>query len=83
MDQFYLSQAPVGQKLSVALIEGGHAAKLRLASMGIREGAQICLARASSSGPIVVEVGNGRIALGRGIAHKILVQEISQLLAAE
>jgi len=68
-----LKKAPVGQTLTITDICGGRSARLRLATMGLREGAHIRLARNVSNGPVIIEVGNGRLALGSGIAEKVQV----------
>ncbi|MGE4527047.1 MAG: ferrous iron transport protein A [Rhodospirillaceae bacterium] len=73
MAQVSLTQAPLGQSLRIVAIDGGRAVRLRLATMGLREGTAIRVAHAASAGPVVVEVGGGRLVLGTGMADKILV----------
>ena len=47
----------------------------RLASLGLLPGEQIHVVRQGQFGPIVVSVKGARLALGRGVAHQILVTE--------
>ncbi len=68
-----LTRAPIGQSLTIVGIDGGHAVRLRLATMGLREGTEIRVSHAASTGPVVVEVGGGRLVLGTGMAEKIVV----------
>lgn len=51
---------------------GGRAFQQRMVSMGIRVGTELEVLR-GSSGPVLVGVGESRLALGRGMAEKIMV----------
>lgn len=73
MSDIGLTQAPIGRPLTIVGIDGGHAVRLRLATMGLREGTEIRLSHAASAGPVVIEVGGGRLVLGTGMAEKIVV----------
>ncbi|MBN2752835.1 MAG: ferrous iron transport protein A [Rhodospirillaceae bacterium] len=77
MTQVSLTQAPIGQSLRIVGIDGGRAIRLRLATMGLREGGEIRLSHAASAGPVVVEIGGGRLVLGTGMAEKILVSAVA------
>ena len=48
----------------------------RIESMGIRPGREISVVTSDRNGPLVVLVGNSRIALARNIAKKIMVRRI-------
>jgi len=64
-----------GQTGKVIKINGGKGIHQKLEALGIRPGVQI--KRVSSvmlGGPIVVQVGNTKIAIGRGMAEKIVVE---------
>lgn len=50
-------------------------ATLRLKEMGIIPGVKIKLI-SNSGGPLVVGIGNMRLAIGRGLASKIIVRKI-------
>jgi Fe2+ transport system protein FeoA len=45
-----LTQAPIGRPLTIVGIDGGHAVRLRLATMGLREGTEIRVSHAASAG---------------------------------
>ena len=56
-------------------IEGGHGAQNKLRVVGIREGKQIrIVSKQPLFGPITVAVSGNQITLGRGIAHKVIVE---------
>jgi ferrous iron transport protein A len=49
----------------------------RFSDMGIREGAVIKkLSVQPFSGPVIIRIGNSEIAVGRGLASSILVEEV-------
>ncbi len=73
MGSISLTRAPIGQFLTIVGIDGGRSARLRLATLGLREGVEIRVSHAASAGPVVVEVGGGRLVLGTGMAEKIVV----------
>jgi ferrous iron transport protein A len=64
-----------GERAVVIAIHGGFGVTARLDAMGIRSG--IVLEKISGQpfgGPVAVQVGSSRIALGFGMARKILVK---------
>ena len=67
-----LSQARPGVKLVIMEMRAGRAAHLRLTSLGLHPGDVIEIIN-SNYGKLVVAHNNTRIALGRGIADKIMV----------
>jgi len=60
-------------KVVVREIGCGPSCRARLASLGIIPGAEITVVR-NSGGPLLLDVMGGRVALGRGIATKVLVE---------
>jgi len=67
-----LPMAANGERVTIVEITGGRQMKRRLADMGLAEGA--CLEVVSNTtGPFVVIVNQTRLALGSGIAEKIMV----------
>ena len=64
-----------GQVAKVITIGGGHGTKRKLENLGIREGMKIHKIRGLfRHGPIIVRAGHTQIALGKGMASKILVE---------
>lgn len=69
-----LAEAPVGERLIVARLDGGPVARARLMAMGLRIGDAVDVLTNSGHGQLVVGVDYKRIVLGRGLAQKVLVQ---------
>ena len=70
-----LSQMKMDQKGIIVQITGGRGFNSRLAAMGIRIGHEVTkVSSMLMAGPVVVRVGNTEIALGFGMAQKIIVE---------
>lgn len=77
--QVYLDQMRAGQSGIILGIDGGHGMVMRLNTMGVRPGKNI--AKISSQlmrGPVMIEVDRTRLALGFGMAKRILVHLIKR-----
>jgi Fe2+ transport system protein FeoA len=72
--QIPLSSVRTGQKVWLTNIQAGDGLKSRLAAMGMVPNTEILVVSNGSPGPFVVAVKGCRIALGRGMAHKVMVQ---------
>ncbi len=69
-----LSDAPTGERLVIARLEGGPMARARLMAMGLRVGDEVDVIANSGQGQLVIAVDYNRIVMGRGFAQKLLVQ---------
>jgi len=73
--QTTLARMQAGQSGKVISIDKGHGIVRRLEAMGIRPGQRITKISAMfMRGPVTVQVKNTRIALGHGMASKIIVE---------
>ncbi len=71
---FPLSAAPCGRCVRLVAIEGGRTLRKRLAELGLNPGAEVRVVH-RHGGPLILAVkGDARMALGRGMAHQILVE---------
>jgi len=70
-----LSMAAPGQEVELVAVHGGWGIRRRLADMGFNPGVRIKVIH-SGGGPIIVAIRDVRLALGRGMAHKIVVKMI-------
>jgi len=61
-----------GETACIKEIIGGRTARGKLTDMGFVSGKTVKIHR-SSGGPLIVGLGDNRIALGRGMAHKVIV----------
>ena len=79
-----LTMATPGERVRMIVIQGGHAARKRLADLGLTPGTVLQIIQANVHGPLIVAVkDDARLALGRGMAHKIQVEPVSQPLREE
>jgi Fur family ferric uptake transcriptional regulator len=69
-----LDTAKQGEKLIIKDILGGAGVRMRLLTMGLRQGDQIDIVTNISKGQLVIAVEGKRYVLGRGLSQKILVQ---------
>lgn len=70
-----LAMVEEGKKVRIIKIVGGRGLVLRLLNMGIREG-EIIEVISNNRGPVLISIGSSRFALGLGMAHRILVEEV-------
>jgi len=70
----YIDQLPADTEFEVAHVRGGRRAKQRLAELGLPIGSH---ARIVERYPLIVSVGETRLALGRGLASKVVVRLIT------
>lgn len=70
-----LGGVPAGETVRLAtVVEAGQALRARLAAMGLVPGVELRMMKNAGRGPVVVEVKGVRLALGRGITHRIRVE---------
>ena len=70
-----LSQMRAGHKGKVVEIHGGHGLINRLSALGIRPGKRITkISSMLMRGPVTVQSGSTRLAVGFGMANKIIVE---------
>ncbi|MFC1955532.1 ferrous iron transport protein A [Chloroflexota bacterium] len=64
-----------GQSGRIVQIQGGHGLVNRLNALGIRPGKKITKVGAMlMRGPVTIKVGNGQVAIGFGMANKIIIE---------
>lgn len=68
-----LPLVPQGQHVRVVEIDAGRQANHRLTEMGITRGTEVAILQ-DNGGALLLAIGDTRLALGRGLAHKIRVQ---------
>jgi len=70
-----LTQLKTGQRGTIIEIQGGAGLTRRLENMGVRAGKKISKTSAQFwRGPQIVKVGNLQVAIGFGMAMKIIVE---------
>lgn len=68
-----LASAKPNIELTIAEIAGGYGMRRKLADMGLVPGTKIKVLSRNMLGPIILAVRNYRLAIGRGVASKIMV----------
>ena len=71
-----LAMVDAGREAVLCRVEGGHGLMLRLAEMGIRPGARFTVLSRGRPGPFIVTVGQGRLAVGRGMVDRMFVRVV-------
>jgi ferrous iron transport protein A len=67
-----------GQTVIIRQIRGGRRLRRRLLDLGLNPGARIRVLKNERSGPLLLAVKeDGRLALGRGMSHQILVTAVT------
>ncbi|MBN2213609.1 MAG: ferrous iron transport protein A [Bacteroidales bacterium] len=70
-----LNDLPVGKKATITAISGGYGLIRKLDILGIRPGKEITkISSQWMKGPVIIRWGNTDIAIGYGMAHKIMVE---------
>jgi len=72
---FPLTAAGVGSCVRLERIRAGEKLTHRLAEMGLTPGVELCVVQ-DAGGPLLLAVRGSRLALGRGMAHKMLVSPL-------
>jgi Fe2+ transport system protein FeoA len=60
-----------GTRVQVRGVGAGNALKARLAAMGLLPGSELRVVRNHMHGPLIVQVKESRLVIGRGMALKI------------
>ncbi len=74
-----LSMAVPGQQMIVTGFKGGFGMKRRLADLGLNIGMDVKIVLMDPAGPLLVEMKGTRYAIGRGLAHHIIVEPVKVL----
>jgi len=70
-----LSDVTPGRTMEVVDLIGGERSTQRLLEMGLYAGASVEVIAGRGWGPVVLRLAGSRLALGRGMANKIIVRE--------
>ena len=69
-----LDKLKKGSKGRVVEVTGGRSATLKLSVQGILPGAIVEKTSELRGGPVLVKVGGSQVAIGRGLARRVLVE---------
>lgn len=71
-----LSFLQAGNEAVIKGFNGGRIFHQRLLDLGLVRGTKIKVIKNDMMGPLIVSLGEGRLAIGRGMALKIIVEEL-------
>lgn len=71
---FPLVQASDGERVEIIAVDGGAGAQRKLAHLGLAPGKTIEVITRQPGGPLLVAVGETRVAVGFGLALKVRVE---------
>jgi Fe2+ transport system protein FeoA len=66
--------ASSGDEVEVIAVRAGWGLQRRLADMGLTPGVQVRVINSQRPGPVVIDLRGSRLALGHGVAHKVMVK---------
>ncbi len=69
-----LDKIAAGAKANVVALKAGWGMQRRLADLGLTPGTELKMVNSGRPGPVVLEVRGSRLALGQGVAAKIIVR---------
>lgn len=71
-----LSMTQPGETVKLVALRGGYQLRKRLADLGLTLDMPLRLVQANGHGPLIVAVKGTRLAIGRALAHHIMVEPI-------
>ena len=66
-----------GTKVRIVSIIGGRGVRAHLFNIGLDEGVEIEVLKQGAPGPFLIAIKETRLAIGHGVAQKIMVSEIT------
>lgn len=75
---FPLLLATEGERVRVVAVGGGRGADRRLCDLGIAVGCEVTILHRDQDGAMILARDEMRLALGMGIAHRVLVARIGE-----
>lgn len=71
-----IADALPGRRYVILSIDGGYGLRSHLSSMGLVPNEALSVLNQSGGGPVTISIKGTRIAVGRGMARKIIIKEI-------
>ncbi len=71
-----LAMITSGKKVRIVSIIGGRGVRGHLANIGLDVGSEIEVLKAGAPGPFLIAIKETRLAIGHGVAHKIMVSDV-------
>jgi len=71
-----VADALPGKKYVISHIDGGYGLRSHLSSMGLVPNENLSVLNQSGGGPVTILIKGVRIAVGRGMARKIIIRKV-------
>ena len=71
-----LSMVSSGELVEVVTVKAGWGLQRRLGELGLTTGAQVRVITGHRRGSVLIDIRGSRLALGRGVAHRIMVKSL-------
>ncbi len=65
-----------GRDAVVSDLAGGRSMRQRLTDIGVVRGTRVKVVKNDMGGPLIISIGEGRLAVGRGMALRIMVEVV-------
>ena len=69
-----LAMVSPGEEVRLVAIRGGQRMRKRLADLGLNVGMTVRVMQRDGHGPLILAVKDSRLALGRGMAQRIMIE---------
>jgi ferrous iron transport protein A len=69
-----LAMVSENEVVRLVALRGGRGMNKRLADMGLNVGMTVRVVRCIQNGPMILDVKDSRLAIGRGMAHHLMVE---------
>ena len=69
-----LSSVKPGNDVTISDINGGRGIRSKLYSMGLVPGTKLTVLNGNTNGPVMISIRDSRLAIGHGMAQKIIVR---------
>jgi ferrous iron transport protein A len=73
MTEGWLSNVPPGETVTIAAVRAGRGLNRRMADLGLNPGVRVKVVSGGRPGPVVLDVGGVKLALGHGVVRRIMV----------
>jgi len=70
-----LSVIKAGARVRLVRVDAGQGLKSRLTAMGLLPGVEFTVVNNRHPGPFMISIRDNKMMLGRGMAHKLLVEQ--------
>lgn len=71
-----LAMVSQGEDVRLTMIRGGRRLRKRMADLGLNLGVTVRVVQHIGHGPMIIAIKDSRLAIGRGMAHHIMVEPV-------